>query len=74
MREWLHQLFSDSGTVSMVRVLSLLCVLAATGIGLKVAAVNGNMSDAAILVSAFLVPAFGGKVWQKSVENEKEKG
>jgi hypothetical protein len=73
MRKWLHQLFSDSGTVSMVRVLSLLCVLAATGIGLKVATVNGNMSDAAILVSAFLVPAFGGKVWQKSVENEKEK-
>lgn len=61
--KWLNQLFSDDGAVSMMRVLSLLSLL----IGGYLAIVGKDTS-----VSVFVLAAFGGKLWQKSIETKKD--
>lgn len=74
MSQWFKALFSETGDVSMMRLLSLICVLSASAIGLKVAALGGDMSAAAILCSTFLSAGIAGKVLQKNAEvksNEK---
>jgi hypothetical protein len=69
MKDFLRQLFSDSGDVSMMRIMALLCLLA--GIILAFVGINKtpiDYSGIAILVGVFLGAAFTGKVTQKSVE------
>lgn len=73
MRQWLKDLFSDTSSVSMMRVLSLICILTASAIGLKVATLGGDMSTAAVLCSAFLTAGISGKVLQKNIEVNGEK-
>jgi hypothetical protein len=68
MKKWFRELFGDSGSVSMIRVLSLICVLTACLIGLKVTVMGGDMSTAAVLCSTFLGFGIGGKVTQKWTE------
>lgn len=53
----------------MMRVMSLLCCFAAFGVAIH--GLNQTPTDysgLSILVTAFLAPAFGGKVFQKSIE------
>jgi hypothetical protein len=69
MKKWLSQLFSESGGVSMMRVMSILCCIAAIAIsfvGLNKMPVD--YSGISLLVSVFLSAAFGGKVMQKRIE------
>jgi len=58
----LKELFSDSGDVSMMRVLSLISL----GIGGYLALTGHDTS-----VSVFVVSAFGGKAVQKAIEIAK---
>ena len=69
MKDFIRQLFSESGNISMMRVLSLICVLAACGIaiyGLNAPVVD--YSGLTLLCSTFLGAGIGGKVAQKIQE------
>jgi len=61
-------LFAESGSVSMMRVLSLITTLAAIAIALWGLYLGRDLSGLSILTGVFLSAAFGGKVWQKSLE------
>lgn len=69
MKQWLSRLFSESSGVSMMRVMSFICCLAAVAIaivGLNKAPVD--YSGLSLLCSSFLAGAFGGKLSQKKLE------
>ena len=68
MKSFLTALFSDSGNVSMVRVLSLICVLTASGIALYAVSKGTDLSGISILCGTFLGAGLGAKVAQKSME------
>lgn len=67
--KFLKDLLSDSGRVSMMRLMSLLSLLAAiciAVIGLNKPTID--YSGLSLLCGAFLSAAFGGKIAQKSIE------
>jgi len=69
MKSFLKGLFSESSSVSMMRVMSILCCLAAVLIAiLGLYRPNPDYEGLAMLVAAFLAPAFTGKCWQKKIE------
>lgn len=70
LKEWFDQLFSEKGSVSMMRLMSLMCTLTACIIGIVAAWRNSNLEMAAMLVSPFLTAGVTGKLLQKKVENE----
>jgi len=72
MSDWLKSLFSASGGVSMMRLLSFICVLTACGIAAKVTVAGGDLNAASMLCSTFLGFGIGGKVSQKFAENKLE--
>lgn len=72
MKNFVLNLFSDTGTVSMMRVLSLICVLTASGIAIHAVTVGSDLNAAAILCSVFLGAGITGKVVQKGLENGKK--
>lgn len=65
MKQWLLDLFKDDSGVSMMRVLSLICVLTACGMAID-GAKNGR--DVSGICATFLAAGIGGKVGQKVVE------
>jgi len=71
MKKILAQLFSDSGSISAMRVMSIICCLAAILIAIvglhKDAPDYGGLST---LCGTFLGAAFGGKVVQKQIESK----
>jgi hypothetical protein len=69
MGNFLSKLFSEDGGVSMMRVMSILSLLAGIAIAfVGLGKVPVDYSGIALLTSAFLGAAFGGKVMQKRVE------
>jgi hypothetical protein len=69
MKQILKELFSESKSVSMMRVMSLLCCLAAIGIAIVgMCKAVPDYSGITMLVSAFLAAGFTGKVVQKNIE------
>lgn len=68
MKQWLKDLFSDSGSVSMVRVLSLICVFTAAGIAIHAVSKGSDLNAASVLCGTFLGAGIGGKVAQKITE------
>ena len=67
--KFLRDLLSDSGRVSMMRLMSLLCCLAA--IAIAIIGLNRptpDYSGLSLLCGAFLSAAMGGKIAQKSIE------
>lgn len=65
----IRELLSDSGSISVMRVMSLLCCLAA--IAVAVMGLNKpqvDYSGVSLLVSSFLTAAMGGKILQKRIE------
>jgi uncharacterized membrane protein len=70
MKQFLRDLFSENGNISMMRVMSLLALSA--GIAIAVIALSKpiavDYSGVSMLVSVFLGAAFGGKVMQKRIE------
>jgi hypothetical protein len=69
---YLKELLSETGTASMTRFMSLLCVLAALIISISVVYKGQSLDSAVGLVSVFLAAAFGGKVMQKHAEVKSE--
>lgn len=68
MKNFIMQLFNETGTVSMMRMLSLICVLTASAIALYCIYMNRDMNAASILCGIFLGAAFTGKAVQKISE------
>ncbi len=67
--KWIKDLFSEKSDVSMLRLMSLICCLAAIGIAIH--GINRPVVDYSgltMLCGAFLSAAFIGKVTQKKVE------
>lgn len=64
MKNLLLSLLSESSDLSMMRAMSLICVVAALVVAIAGLYSNKDLGQVALLVSAFLVPAFGGKVIQ----------
>lgn len=69
--EFLKAMFSESSDISTIRVMSFLCVLFSFGIAIYALHNGSDPEKASWLVAAFLAPAFGGKVWQKSMESKQ---
>lgn len=67
----LRELLREDSKISMMRLISLLCVLIAGGIAIAGMWSNKPLADVAILASAFLVPGVTGKCAQKYFENAK---
>ena len=74
MADFIKALFSDNGSVSMMRVLSLICVLTAAGIAIHAITVGADLNATSILCSTFLGAGFAGKVIQKSMEAKSGNG
>lgn len=68
MKEFIKQLLSDSGSVSMMRFLSLICVLVASGIAIHAINAGSDLNAASVLCGTFLGSGIGGKVIQKISE------
>lgn len=69
MKKFLQALFSENGAISMMRVMSILALLAGIAVafvGLSKPVVD--YSGISLVVSVFLSAAFGGKVMQKRIE------
>jgi hypothetical protein len=71
IKQWIKDLFAVNSAVSSLRVMSMMCVLSACGMGITAIWRNSNLSEAAVLCGVFLGAGFGGKVAQKSVESGK---
>ena len=74
MKNLLNQLLSESGSISCMRVMSLLslCVGAFIAIYAEIAEIN-QLNSALPVVSVFVGAAFGGKAWQKYSEVSNKK-
>ncbi len=68
MKQWLKDLFSDNSNVSMMRVLSLICILTASGVAIHAVSVGSNLDSVSVLCGVFLGAGISGKVTQKMVE------
>lgn len=67
---FIKELFSDTGTVSMMRLLSLICVLTALCVAIHAISVGSDLSETAILCGVFLSAGIGGKVAQRVTESK----
>ncbi len=74
MSKWLVGLFSDSGSVSMSRVLSLICVLTASIIALYAVYANVPLDPVSILCGVFLSAGITGKIMSKKLEVSAQSG
>lgn len=72
MKEWFNSLLSSNGGISMMRFMSLVCVLIASIIGIIAACRGSNFEGATMLITPFLTAAFAGKVMQKKDEVPKQ--
>lgn len=68
MKKFLLAMFSESGNVSMIRVLSFVCVMTACGIAIAAVSLNRDINAISVLCGTFLGIGIGGKVMQKGKE------
>lgn len=69
---FIRELLNDSGQISAMRVMSIICCLSAVGIAIVgIQKPQVDYEGLTLLVSAFLTAAFGGKIAQKSIELKK---
>lgn len=70
MARFLRDLFSDKGSVSMVRVMSLIAIIISGYIAIRGLEMHSDINGLAMLCGVFLSAAFAGKVTQKMVETK----
>ncbi len=67
--KFLISAFSQSGDISMIRIMALLCCITAIMIAIiSVCKPDPDYSGASLLCGAFLSIAFTGKIIQKKIE------
>ena len=62
----------NNGKTSSMRVMAMLCVLSACGIGIMAVVLNRDLTGAGMLIGALLLPAFGGKSVQSFSERKQD--
>lgn len=73
MLDYIQKLLADNaGDPSSMRVMSFVAILAGVIVGVLGVSLDRDLTGLSLLVGAFLVPAFGGKVMQSKNENAKE--
>jgi hypothetical protein len=70
MAHFLRDLFSDKGSVSMVRVMSFIAILISGYVAIYGLNSHADLNGLAMLCGVFLSAAFAGKVSQKMVETK----
>lgn len=69
MKQWLRDLFSENSVQSMVRFLSLLCVVTASILAfIGVSTTTHSLESVSVLCGTFLAAGMGAKVLQKKYE------
>lgn len=66
--KFIRDLFSENGSVSMMRMLSLISLLLAGWIAVRGLETHADLSGLSMLCGVFVGAAMGGKVMQKSFE------
>ncbi len=62
------EFFKETGSLSMMRLMSFTCVLAAVSIAVVGIYKGSDLGSLGVLVSSFLIPAFTGKAAQSFTE------
>lgn len=70
MRKFLIGIVSEDSKLSSMRLMSIMCVLAAIGTGIYGICANRDLIGTATLVGSFLGPAFAAKCYSKTVETK----
>ncbi len=65
-------MFSDGNKISMMRVVTFICVVCAAMVAVLSIILNRDLSGTATLVSSLLIPAFGGKAFQSYAEKKHD--
>jgi hypothetical protein len=68
----IKELFSENSPISMLRLLSLISVLAAVAIAAFGIYAGRDLMGLAALCAVFITAAFGGKVLQKNMERKDQ--
>lgn len=68
----LKDFFLENSQASMMRVLSLMAVVAAICLAAYGIYENRDLTGLTALCSAFLAAGFGGKILQKNIEGKKD--
>lgn len=70
----IKEMFSETGDISMMRVLSFICVITASGIAIHAASCGSDLNAAAVLCGVFLGAGITGKVVQRMAEGKDVNG
>lgn len=65
---WLKALFSEDSGVSSTRIMSFISLLIGGYLAIHGLDIHADLMGLAALCGIFVGSAFGGKVWQKSIE------
>lgn len=68
----IREMIAEHGSVSCMRVLSLISMLVACAIGLYGVIANRDLYAVSMLVSVFVTASVGGKAAQKHIELNKK--
>lgn len=72
MKSVLNRMFSDSGDLSVTRIMSVITVLSACGIAIEGVISGRDLSQLATLVGVMLGASFAAKVGQNFAEKEEK--
>jgi hypothetical protein len=65
---WLREVFDEKSPISSMRIMSMMSLVLAGWIAVRGLETHADLSGLTMLCGAFLSAAFGGKVFQKSIE------
>lgn len=71
MKQWLLDLFSSKSNVSSMRVMSMVCIVSAVGLGWYGIMSGSDLYALSALCGTFLAAGFTGKAVQKGMEPKK---
>lgn len=64
----MKEMFSESGDISMMRIIAFICVITACGVAIAGLAMDKDINAIAMLCGTFLGAGITGKVVQRSIE------
>lgn len=67
---FIEKLLSEGSDVSCMRLMSILSLLIGAILTFYIVRINYNLSEATPVIGIFVGSAFGGKIWQKTIENK----
>lgn len=68
---WVSKMFGEDSSISSLRIVSLLCTVTASCVGIFAVSTGKNLTETSLLINAILVPVLGAKTLQKFSEVKK---